>query len=140
MSTERTNIYEGMFLVPPAVAANLQAAVDHIHDLLRRADAELVAFRKWDERRLAYEIRGNKRGVYFLAYFKAPTDKMARLERDCNLSEQILRAMFLRADHLPADQIEAADGRSELADEMKLREGGEDAAPVATGATEDEGS
>jgi len=29
--------------------------------------------RKWDERRLAYEIKKQKRGLYILCYFKAPT-------------------------------------------------------------------
>lgn len=117
----RTNIYEGMFLFPQSASANLQAAVDHVKELLDRADAEIVSFRKWDERRLAYEIKGNKRGIYFLVYFKAGVDRLAGLERDCNLSEQLLRSMVTRADHVPAELIEAADGQEQLADEMKLK-------------------
>ena len=117
----KTNMYEGMILVPQTMAANLQAAVDHIKDLLDRADAEVVSMKKWDERRLAYEIKGNKRGIYFLAYFNADPSKMQGLERDCNLSETILRAMFTRADHVRPEVIEAADGRQELADEIALR-------------------
>lgn len=121
MPEARINVYEGLFLFPQVATSNLQGATDHVMALLDRADAKLLSFRKWDERRLAYEIKGNKRGVYFLAYFEAPTDKLARLERDCNLSEQMLRAMITRADHLPAEQIEASDGRAALADEIKLR-------------------
>ena len=87
-----TNIYEGLFLFPQAATANLQAAVDHVSEILRRADAEVVSLATWDERRLAYEIKGNKRGVYVLAYFRVDTEKLTGIERDCNLSEQILRA------------------------------------------------
>ena len=134
MSTERTNTYEGLFLVPLAASANMKSVVDHIHELLQRAGAEIIAFRKWDERRLAYEIRGNKRGLYFLTYFRAPTTNMAKLERDCNLSEHILRAMFLRAEHRPAEHIEATDGRQELEDEMRLR--AEDAVAAAAEGSE----
>lgn len=116
-----TYTYEAMFLFPPAVSANLQSAVDHINEILSRADAEIISLRKWDERRLAYEIRGNKRGVYFLVYFRVATDKMAQIERDCNLSEQLLRSMIIRADHVTPEQMQAADGRAELADEIQLR-------------------
>jgi len=122
MSDEQKNIYEGLFLFPQSVTANLQGAVDHVHELLDRAEAEVVSFGKWDERRLAYEVKGNKRGVYFLAYFRAAPSKMTGLERDCNLSEMMLRALVTRADHVPEELIQSADRRAQLADEIKLRE------------------
>jgi small subunit ribosomal protein S6 len=121
MPETRTNSYEGLFLFPQAATADLQAAVDHIRDILARAGAEIIALRKWDERRLAYSIQGNKRGIYFLVYFLAPADRLSVIERSCNLSEQMLRALITRADHLMREQMEAADAQAELADEIKLR-------------------
>jgi small subunit ribosomal protein S6 len=110
-----------MFLFPQAQATDLQAAVDHLKDILAKAGAELISLRKWDERRLSYEIKGNKRGVYFLAYFRIKRSGVAAVERGCNLSEMLLRAMFLRAEHVSPEQMEAADGQAELADEIRLR-------------------
>jgi len=124
--SDTRNQYEGLFLFPQSAASNLKEAADHVQSLLDRAEAEVLAFAKWDERRLAYEIAGNKRGVYFLTYFKAEPDKMARLERDCNLSEHVLRFMFVRAETIPAEVIEASDGRERLADEIRLRGDKED--------------
>lgn len=121
MSEIRIHAYEGLFLFPQAATGNLQAAVDHIREILARANAEIISLKKWDERRLAYEIQGNKRGVYFLVYFKASTDKLAGIERDCNLSEQLLRTMVTRADQMTLDQMAAADGQAALADEIRLR-------------------
>lgn len=123
MLTEETRVttYEGMFLFPHSVTSNLQGAVDHIHHLLERAEAEILSLQKWDERRLAYDIKGNRRGVYFLVYFKAPNHKMRQLERDCNISEQLLRYLFLSAENVPSEQIEAADKRDKLSDEIKMR-------------------
>lgn len=117
----RTNVYEGMFLFPQAVTSNLQKAVDHLKQILDRTSAEVLSFRKWDERKLAYEIDGNKRGVYFLVYFRAPAENMERFNRDCNLSEELLRSLVIRADHLTQEQIEAAEGRAALEDEIRLR-------------------
>lgn len=137
MSDTQTNIYEGLFLFPQAAATNLQAAVDHMTELLTRAEAEVLSLKKWDERRLAYEIKGNKRGIYFLTYFRVDPSRLVGLERDCNLSEQLLRAMVLRAEHIPTEVIEATEGREQIEDEIRLRgeEGSEAERPRSESAT-----
>ena len=71
ITAERTRPYEGMFLFPQSATADLQGAVDHVKEILGRSGAEILSIAKWDERRLAYDIKGNKRGVYFLVYFSA---------------------------------------------------------------------
>ncbi len=119
--SKRVYQYEAMFLLSQAVAADLSAATDHIKEVLARASAEIIALKKWDDRRLAYEIAGQKRGIYILAYFKAAGPDVAKIERDSNLSEKIMRVLILRADHLTNDEMLNADGRKELDVEAKLR-------------------
>ncbi|MCA9310488.1 MAG: 30S ribosomal protein S6 [Phycisphaerales bacterium] len=125
-SKGRNYNYEGMFLVSQAVAADLGSVVDHIKEILSRASAELIAMKKWDDRRLAYEIQKHKRGVYILTYFSCDPVNIVGIERDCSLSETVLRAMIMRADHLTVEEMQAADGQTDLATEIKLR--GEEAA------------
>ena len=121
MSNERTGLYEGMFLFPQSATTNLQEAIDRLKGILEKVGATIINFRKWDDRRLAYEIDGNKRGVYFLVYFNSPTSAISELERRCNQSEELLRMMVTRAEHLPREIIEANEGAEELATEIKLR-------------------
>ncbi len=121
MSDTSRHNYEGMFLVSQASAADLNAITEHIKGILDRAGASVIAFKKWDERRLAYDIQKQKRGVYFLSYFSCEPGNVAGLERDFNLSEQVMRFMLLRADHLTEDEMKAADGSEELATEAALR-------------------
>ncbi|MBL9000115.1 MAG: 30S ribosomal protein S6 [Phycisphaerae bacterium] len=121
MADKRVYMYEAMFLLSQATAAELSSALDHIKEVLARGHAEIVAMKKWDDRRLAYEIKGQKRGVYILVYFKAPGTDIAHIERDCNLSEKIMRAMILRADHLTEDEAKNLDARKELEVEAKMR-------------------
>lgn len=113
--------YEGMFLFPQSVTADLEAASTHVRESITRHGGEIVSLVKWDERRLAFDIQGNKRGVYFLAYFTAPTSAIASIERDCNLSERMLRALLIRADHLSMEQMQDAEGQARLIMEAKLR-------------------
>ena len=121
MPEQQKNYYEGLFLFPQSVTANLQAASDHVKEILQRAEVNLISFKKWDERRLAYEVKGNRRGVFFLVYFEAPGSAIAKIDRDCNLSEQVLRALITRADNMSLEQMQAADGQQQLADEINLR-------------------
>lgn len=121
MAKKRVYNYEAMFLLSQAVAADLNGAIDHIKEIISRGHGEIIAMRKWDERRLAYEIQGQKRGYYVLVYFKAAGVEIAHVERDCNLSEKILRAMILRCDHMNEDEMRGQDARKELEVEAKLR-------------------
>jgi len=121
MSEITINTYEAMFLFPQSATANLGEASDHVLAHLEKVGAEVMAFRKWDDRRLAFPIKGNTRGVFFLGYFKLSGDKMASLERNLLLSEDLVRFLITRADHLSVEQIEETEGRTDLADEIKLR-------------------
>lgn len=121
MAEKRVYNYEAMFLISQAVASDLAGAITHINEVLHRGHAEVIAMKKWDERRLAYEVQSQKRGMYILVYFKAPGVDVAHIERDCNLSEKILRTLILRCDHMTLDQMQATDGRRELEAEAKLR-------------------
>jgi small subunit ribosomal protein S6 len=113
--------YEAMFLISQGAATDLAGVVEHINHLFERAGASLIAMSKWDERRLAFEIDKQKRGVYLLVYFNAPRTAIQGFERDCNLSEMLMRVLVLRADHLSIDEMKATDGREELITEAKLR-------------------
>jgi len=121
MGEERKAYYEAMFLIGQAQAADLSAAVEHIRELLGRAKAEIIAMRKWDERRLAYDIEKQRRGVYILTYFQADTGAITGLERDCNLSETVLRLLVLRADHMTEEEMRAQDDWEKLSTEAKMR-------------------
>lgn len=134
--SEKTRTYESMFLVSQSEAADLGGIVAHIEEILRRGHAEIVAMKKWDERRLAYEIDKQRRGVYFLCYFRSPTSAIAHIERDCNLSERIMRVMILNAEHLSDEEIASQDDRAGLGVEANLRKQEAEKAAAAAPAEE----
>ena len=100
------NQYEAMFLFDPTFATSFENCEGEIKRIMARAEAEIVFCRKWDERRLTYKIKGRKRGAYVLVYFNAPPGKIASLERDVLLSENVLRVLILRADGVTPDLME----------------------------------
>jgi len=105
-----------MFLIDPNFGASFEACEGEVKRLMDRAEAEILFCRKWDERRLAYRIKGRKRGVYILVYFKAAPDKISPLHRDVQISEDVLRVLVLRADGVTEEMMErAANMRAEAA-------------------------
>ncbi len=100
--------YEAMFLFDPTFGASLEKCEAEIRRMMDRAEAEVLFCRKWDERRLAYRIKGRKRGVYILVYFKAPPHNIAGIHRDAQLSEGTLRLLILGADGVTPEMMERA--------------------------------
>jgi small subunit ribosomal protein S6 len=93
------NVYECMFLLDTnKVAGDTATAAKQLHGILERNSAELLASRPWDERRLAYPIKGHKKGLYYLTYFRTEGKNLANIERDFALNETILRALILHVD------------------------------------------
>lgn len=123
MADVTTRLYEGLFLLNQQnVASDYTGCIDHLKDIFARAEAEIVALSKWDERRLAYEIEGQKRGTFILVHFNARSKQIANIERDCSLSELVLRALILRADHIGEVELEEAKKQAENSEvEAKLR-------------------
>ena len=100
--------YEAMFLFDPTFGSSFEQCDAEIRRLLERAEAEILICRKWEERRLAYRIKGRKRGVYVLVFFRASPEKITPLERDAKLSESILRLLVLRAENVTPEAMEEA--------------------------------
>jgi len=100
-------LYEGMFLVDSGKAASDWDGVNAaIKKILDRAEAEIVSMRKWDDRRLAYDIRTTSRGTYMLCYFKAEGQKIQGIEKDVQLSENVIRVLILSTDQMTKEDIE----------------------------------
>jgi small subunit ribosomal protein S6 len=100
------NLYEAMFVMDVQAVPDMAAMEAEINRILGRAEAEIVVCRRWEDRRLAYEIDGRKRGSYWLTYFNAPTDKVVGIERDVQLSEKVLRVLVLRVEEVPKSELE----------------------------------
>ena len=132
METAVKKLYEGMFLVDSAeAAADWDAIVTRIKSILEKTGAEIVSLRKWDERKLAYEINGKARGTYILCYFSSDGERIQEIEREAQLSEQIIRVLILCADQMsqediakdtPAIRAKKSQQQTALADKVEVRQ------------------
>jgi small subunit ribosomal protein S6 len=118
-------VYEGMFLLdsnrygrdPDGVAGQIPA-------MIQEAGGQMLVSRLWEERRLAYSIKGHRKGTYWLTYFRLDGGKLADLRRQCQLSNSILRVLFLKIDPRIVDALveHAQSGQSKPAGESGAAE------------------
>lgn len=107
METITTKLYEGMFLVDSALAASDWEGVnENIKSILEKFGAEIVSLKKWDERKLAYPIRGKSRGTYILALFRVDGPKISEIERAVRLSDKITRMLILCVEDIDPEYID----------------------------------
>jgi small subunit ribosomal protein S6 len=93
------NVYECMFILDTAkVAGDLGAADKQLRATMEKHGAEVLVSRPWDERRLAYPVKNQKKGLYYMAYFSCEGKNVVSIEHDCALNESILRMMVLKID------------------------------------------
>ena len=97
--------YEAMFLFGTAAVANLDKTLDRVKTIVEGAGGTPVVLRKFDERRLAYEIRKQKRGLYVLCYYEGPPGSVAAIAREVRLTDDVLRHLVIGADHLSEQEM-----------------------------------
>jgi small subunit ribosomal protein S6 len=93
------NVYEGLFILDSDVyARNPDEVSGQVAGVVEQYGGEVLLSRLWDERKLAYPIKGHRRGTYWLSYFKIDSLKVKELTRQFQISNSVLRFLFLNVD------------------------------------------
>ena len=93
------NVYEGMFILDSnRYSRDPEEVSGQIPKMIEAVGGEILVSRMWEERRLAYQIDGHRKGTYWLTYFRVDGKHIATLERESLLSDTILRVLFLKVD------------------------------------------
>lgn len=92
--------YETMFIIKPTlVEEEIKAKIDFFKDIIIKNGGVIETCLDMGMRNLAYEIKKNKRGYYFVIYFKAPTNLIAELERNYRINEDVLRFIVIKYEN-----------------------------------------
>lgn len=140
------NVYECMLIYNSNSYARDPAGVGgKVAKMVENCEGEVLVSRLWNEQRLAYPIKGHRKGAYWLTYFRVDSSKLGEFKRACRLEDDILRSLTLRVDprlvealvaHAKGERLlsrlgdELADGAAEE-DEATEDEAGEDEAVPA---------
>ncbi len=104
--------YEGMFIFDAnRLARDPQGLPGEVAKMIEEAGGDLEVSRLWEERRLAYPIKGQRKGAYWITYFHLPPEQVASLTKQFEIKDGILRQLFVRLpESLVQPIIEHAKG------------------------------
>jgi len=126
-------VYEGMLLLDSNRYARDPSGVSgRIGKLIEQAGGEMIVSRLWSEQRLAYPIKGQRKGTYWLTYFRLEGPSLDGLKRQCAIDDAILRNLILAVDPRMVDVlIQHASGEEKAETPAKTEEKGPPAETAA---------
>jgi small subunit ribosomal protein S6 len=94
-----TTVYETMYILRPDLGdEQVEQAVNKYQNLLRDQGADEIQIQNRGKRRLAYEIKKHRDGIYIQFNYNAPAKAIAPLERAMRLSEEVIRYLTVKQD------------------------------------------
>jgi len=102
------NVYEGMFILDSGrFARDPEGIAAQVDKMVQDAGGEILVSRQREERRLAYPIKGQRKGLYWLMYFRLDSQNLAELNRQFSLFDANIRNLFIKIDPRIVDQLVA---------------------------------
>lgn len=100
------NIYENIVILNASLGdEEIETASGKIKDLITNSGGEILKTDVWGRRKLAYEIKKQKKGFYLLLVFKSPSAAIKKLEDYYKVFDPVVKYMVIK---LGKKQAEAA--------------------------------
>ncbi len=91
------NIYENIIILNASLAdEEIEAATGKIKDLITSSGGEVLKADVWGRKKLAYDIKKQKKGFYLLLLFKAPSTLIKKLEDYYRVFDPIIKYIVVR--------------------------------------------
>ncbi len=99
-------VYEGMYLFDAnRYSRDSNGVTNRLNEMIEKCGGEVLVGRLWAEQKLAYPINGQRKGAYWLTYFKLDGTRMKELTRAASLNNDILREMVLAVEPRLVDAL-----------------------------------
>jgi len=100
------NIYENIVILNASLGdEEIETASGKIKDLITNSGGEILKTDMWGRRKLAYEIKKQKKGFYLFLVFKSPSAAIKKLEDYYKVFDPVVKYMVIK---LEKKQAEAA--------------------------------
>jgi small subunit ribosomal protein S6 len=114
------NIYENMVILNANMSdEEADGLVTKIKDVITGQGGEVLKIDVWGRKKLSYEIKKQKKGLYVLLFYKTPPATVRKLEDFYKVTDAVLKYIVLKLDAKQIKTLEKAENASEPAAEQK---------------------
>lgn len=135
-------LYESMYVIDANLTDDqVDSIIAKYSKLIADQGGEVRAVGRWDKRRLAYEVKGRREGLYILMFFEAEPAASMELDRVYRISDDVFRHLITRVEpeHVDTSRIDHPQpGAEEVAEAAPAEPGQADESEVAAEQPEQE--
>ncbi len=112
MNQEETRMYESVVILRPSLGdPEIQQFTDAYTTRLEQGGSAIVKVDNWGKRKLAYEVKGQRKGTYLCFSFRGKGTVIQPLENANRIDDMILKSMTIRLektshDTAPGSEVE----------------------------------
>jgi small subunit ribosomal protein S6 len=108
------NIYENIIILDSALAdEEAEAAVTKIKELIAGQGGEVLKVDIWGRKKLAYEIKKQKKGLYVLLFYKTPPATIKKIEEFYKVFDAVLKYLIIKLSVKQVHDLEKSEAASE---------------------------
>lgn len=90
-------VYEVTYILDPGLEEEqITQAQDKFSEMVTKSGGEIVNVENWGKRKLAYELKGHKEGVYIMMRISSAEESAKSLRRNLSIADEVLRSMLVR--------------------------------------------
>ncbi len=90
------NKYESVIIVNPSLdEEKVKSLIDKFSDLINK-HGKVTKVDNMGKRKLAYEVKKNREGIYVVFYFEAEPSLIAELERNYRITDEVIKFIVVR--------------------------------------------
>jgi len=107
------NIYENIIILNASLSdEDIEATSGKIKDLITSSGGEILKVDAWGRKKLAFEIKKQKKGFYLLLLFKAPSPTIKKLEDYYKVLDSVIKFMVLKLERKQAEAaVQSVSGK-----------------------------
>lgn len=97
---ELKQLYEIIFIVKSTLADDeVLKTIDKVKTTVERGNGEIVLVENMGRKKLAYEVKKEKKGVFILIHYKGKGAMVFDVERTCRLEESIIKFITIKLNY-----------------------------------------
>ena len=114
-------IYEVLYILPSKYSDNeVEGVSKEVNTMLENAGALILKSEVAGKLKLAYNIKGNQHGTYILAYIEVDGAKLAKIDQDMRLSDNVVRHVIVKREKgIPSNPFRLTSYQAPLTPEGK---------------------
>ncbi|MFR1739099.1 MAG: 30S ribosomal protein S6 [Clostridia bacterium] len=92
------NKYESIIIVNPKLNEKQQNEIENKYKKIINKNGNVISIENIGKKRLAYEVKKNKEGIYIEINFTSEASFIAELERQYKIDENVIKFIVIRKE------------------------------------------